>query len=1144
MRVLFFNANSLAKAKLDLVKAFADAREIDLIFIVETHLKPGEAKGDPIFSLIKPLGEDIVGGRRANGGIILYSPEYGLRQGIDILDLDIEANYAIVKAGDIILAVGYFPARAEFDAKLYNFLEKAKELADGRRLILFGDLNARMGHFSKDTKFSTRGGRLKNWLQDQETYRLRNPDYGRFTSFSTRGAGVTDIILLGNDARIKNMTVHTYETLGGSDHRPITFEVDVEIALDHRVFERLDIRKLADEGRRELYLENLEASEEFIEGNDLEEHWQQFKGWIWHAAKASIGLFKYQRWGGTNTVFMDDSIKQSLLRIEQLQLSIQANADNPQACREFKRDLRMQHTLHDTLIQNRKRTLFQDAVDNLANPQNAGAFQRMVSGASRRRSRGPSALKTTELDLYADYFASTFGRPVRIEAVDDQVEFTVPPDRDRFQLDEIMETLTKAPLGKAPGKDKLPGELYRYGGRPMARAIKSLFNKCFRTGKVPKEWNEALIHPVFKNKGSEAEIKNYRPIALTCVIRRLYEMLILRDISNAIQQLHPCQGGFRVGRSTTDMVYSLDEIIRCNPGLHVIYLDFKAAYDLVDRRLLWKALRVTYGVDENTIKRLQNLFDGTSSQIVLKNKKSKVITHERGLFQGSSASPTLFNLFINSLLIKLDNLPKVESANSFRSNALLFADDSSIHAKNITDLRTLLDTCEEWSILYDMRFAPEKCIYVGDATEQDTRQLRLYGKDIRKEHKAKYLGIWMDSQGIDWDSVVKERTGKAARTIAVMSQLGMNATGWATTGSVNVYKAFVRPQMEYGLALKPLDAQHLASLNRVQNLAMRKILGSPKNGSIGCMAKLLQLEPMQHRNQILNIQQAARLHNSTDSSRPAVVIWWGMLEFARNSRLGPYASSLTLQSTRNNPLWKKVRLRDHIFSKLAPPTRATLAEEITWNKRLWKPGQKKIEKYRAVSSSATGSVADSLIYSFNDPPRPHLLPQCGRRARVTINRWLIGLVCLHQVCFRCGATLTRAHGVGCSGAYQFLQEKLHDINALGESGDTLIDKALNKYRKTWNLEIYSILEQAIALVLKNCRDLTQEENHYWRPAGNQGHATAWNHGAEIIARVDHVANPLLTQQRHELAILRNRRRGRPSRFGHTILNPLPRTGMG
>ena len=365
----------------------------------------------------------------------------------------------------------------------------------------------------------------------------------------------------------------------------------------------------------------------------------------------------------------------------------------------------------------------------------------------------------------------------------------------------------------------------------------------------------------------------------------------------------------------------------------------------------------------------------------------------------------------------------MQTAGSFRSNALLFADDSSIHSRMISDLRRLLRACEEWSQEVDMVFAPEKSIYVGPCTKEEMR-LELYGRPISKMDKAKYLGIWMDQFGIDWESVIQERSGKAMKTLGVMSQLGLNATGWATSASINVYKTFIRPQMEYGLALRPLDASTLAPLEKVQKMGMRKILGAPNNASIGSMQKLLQLEPMQHRNRVLNVQQSARLHNSSDSSRPPVVIWWGMLQYARGSRLSPLADSLTLSSIKKNPLWSRIRKRDHLFLRLAPPTRITISEERAWTAKIWIKGQKQKEKYRAIMDASAGSIADSLVLTLTDKVRPHLTPECSRRERVTLNRWLTGLVCQHQKCCLCDEPLTRLHGIVCSGADAFLRENL------------------------------------------------------------------------------------------------------------------------
>ena len=50
-----------------------------------------------------------------------------------------------------------------------------------------------------------------------------------------------------------------------------------------------------------------------------------------------------------------------------------------------------------------------------------------------------------------------------------------------------------------------------------------------RTGKLPDEWVEANVAPVFK-KGDRHTPSNYRPISLTCVCAKLFKHIICKNI--------------------------------------------------------------------------------------------------------------------------------------------------------------------------------------------------------------------------------------------------------------------------------------------------------------------------------------------------------------------------------------------------------------------------------------------------------------------------------------------------------------------------------------------------------------------------------------------------------------------------------------
>ena len=76
-----------------------------------------------------------------------------------------------------------------------------------------------------------------------------------------------------------------------------------------------------------------------------------------------------------------------------------------------------------------------------------------------------------------------------------------------------------------------------------------------------------IIIPIFKNKGSKTEIKNFRPIALTIVGKRIFEKIIDSKLQNYKDMLHTSQGGFLKKRSTLHQVYYLMELMKNNPDL-------------------------------------------------------------------------------------------------------------------------------------------------------------------------------------------------------------------------------------------------------------------------------------------------------------------------------------------------------------------------------------------------------------------------------------------------------------------------------------------------------------------------------------------------------------------------------------------------
>ncbi|CAI9717478.1 Hypothetical predicted protein [Octopus vulgaris] len=86
-----------------------------------------------------------------------------------------------------------------------------------------------------------------------------------------------------------------------------------------------------------------------------------------------------------------------------------------------------------------------------------------------------------------------------------------------------------------------------------------LFFLIWESGSVPQEFKDDSIVHLYKHKGSRCECNNHGGISLLCIAGKTLGRVILNRLNNAFDSLvlHESQCGFRVVRSTVDMIFSL-----------------------------------------------------------------------------------------------------------------------------------------------------------------------------------------------------------------------------------------------------------------------------------------------------------------------------------------------------------------------------------------------------------------------------------------------------------------------------------------------------------------------------------------------------------------------------------------------------------
>src|SRR5678815_5666282 len=140
---------------------------------------------------------------------------------------------------------------------------------------------------------------------------------------------------------------------------------------------------------------------------------------------------------------------------------------------------------------------------------------------------------------------------------------------------------------KAGGKDGIPPRVLRECASVLSPPLVQLYSLCLNTNTFPQCWKHAHVQPIPK-KGSRSDPSNYCPIALPCILSKIFETLLNSHFSDHLEShslLSDRQNGFRRSRSTGDILSYLTDlwfsVLRNYGETCVVGLDISKAFDLV-----------------------------------------------------------------------------------------------------------------------------------------------------------------------------------------------------------------------------------------------------------------------------------------------------------------------------------------------------------------------------------------------------------------------------------------------------------------------------------------------------------------------------------------------------------------------------------
>nr|XP_014348156.1 PREDICTED: uncharacterized protein LOC106704818 [Latimeria chalumnae] len=221
-------------------------------------------------------------------------------------------------------------------------------------------------------------------------------------------------------------------------------------------------------------------------------------------------------------------------------------------------------------------------------------------------------------------------------------------------LEDVEKAIKEIAPGKAAGNDQIPPELLKAGGRKLASDIHALLCTCWEESHIPQDLKDAKIITLYKNKGDRADYNNYRGISLLSVVGKVLARVMLKRLQVLAESVYPeIQCGFRAGRSTTDMSFTLcllqEKSCEQQAPLHVAFVDLQKAFDMVSRNGIYKILS-KIGCPQKVLSLFKEFHEGMKAIIQYEDETSSEFSIDTGMKQGCVLVPTSFGIFFSILL--------------------------------------------------------------------------------------------------------------------------------------------------------------------------------------------------------------------------------------------------------------------------------------------------------------------------------------------------------------------------------------------------------------------------------------------------------------------------------------------------------------
>jgi len=347
-------------------------------------------------------------------------------------------------------------------------------------------------------------------------------------------------------------------------------------------------------------------------------------------------------------------------------------------------------------------------------------------------------------------------------------EFCSPPFA--VQEADVRRLFKRQNENKASGPDGVSSSVLKNCADQLAPIFTDIFNDSLSLCQIPSCFKSSVIVPIPK-KAKVSTLNDYRPVALTSVVMKVLERLVLCYLKSVTDPLmDPMQFAYRANRSVEDAVslglhFVLQHLETPKTYARILFVDFSSAFNtIIPSKLVAKLIDLN--VDTSLCRWISNFLSNRAQVVRVGDHTSGKLILNTGAPQGCVLSPLLFTLFTNEFRSNDPSVIVVKFSDDTTMEGLISNGDETMYRKEVANM---VDWCSANNL--ELNVSKTKEIVIDfRKNKSPLSPLSVKGQTVQQVDSFKFLGLHISNQ-LTWDINTSVVCKKAHQRLYFLRQL-------------------------------------------------------------------------------------------------------------------------------------------------------------------------------------------------------------------------------------------------------------------------------------------------------------------------------------------------------------------------------------